>query len=255
MSNATPESLAKQLEQFGRWMYEFDLGNGVKTPTYIETLQPVHAVRHSMIFSFLDGIGFDYRSSAVLDLACNEGYFTFEALARGAQYGLGVDARPENIEKANFIKAHRPGLNCEFAVGDIYNYDYGDRQYDIVFLLGILYHVENPVGLMRLAAKQTSRFLFVETQLCTSPQNIPFGWGVPDRYFEGTDYWVMHQEMDSDGNPLASLGGFSFIPNISAVVSMLRAAGFASVIQLHPNAKVRESQYDKVDRVILVGIK
>jgi tRNA (mo5U34)-methyltransferase len=248
-------NLEQELQKFDDWMYEFDLGNGVKTRTYSESLKPVHAVRHSMIFSFLDSINFNYQQASVIDLACNEGYFTFEAMKRGAKSGLGIDARPLNIDKANFIKANIPTSNCEFKVGDIYNYPYGDKKYEMVFLLGILYHVENPIGLIRIASNLTSKFLFVETQLCTTRGAIPFGWGTSDLYLEGTDYCVLHQEQDSAGNPLASLGGFSFIPNIAAVVSMLRAAGFRSVIQLHPNGLVREPQYDKVDRVILVGIK
>ena len=248
-------NLEQELQKFDHWMYEFDLGNGVKTQTYSESLKQIHAVRHSMIFSFLDGIGFNYSAASVLDLACNEGYFTFEAMQRGAKYGLGIDARSQNIDKANFIKSNRPASNCEFEIGDIYHYPYGDQKFEIVFLLGILYHVENPIGLMRLASNLTSTFLFVETQLCKTNEAIPFGWGSPNHYLAGTDYCVLHQEQDSGVNPLASLGSFSFIPNIAAVVSMLRAAGFRSVIQLHPNALVREPQYDTLDRAILVGIK
>jgi tRNA (mo5U34)-methyltransferase len=248
-------NLEQELQKFDRWMYEFDLGNGVKTQTYSESLQPIHAVRHSMIFSFLDSISFNYPDATLLDLACNEGYFTFEAMKRGAKSGLGIDARPLNIDKANFIKANIPALNCEFRVGDIYDYPYENKKYDVVFLLGILYHVENPIGLLRLAASLTSKFLFVETQLCQTRGAIPFGWGSSDLYLEGTEYCVLHQEQDIEGNPLASLGGFSFVPNIAAVVAMLRAAGFCSVVQLHPNSLVREPQYDKIDRAILVGIK
>lgn len=245
----------QELQKFGRWMYEFDLGNGVKTLTYSESIKQVHAVRHSMIFSFLDGVGFDYSHASVLDLGCNEGYFTFEAIKRGVKSGLGIDARSENIDKANFIKANSQSSNCEFKLADIYQYPYGEQTFDIVFLLGILYHVENPIGLIRLASSLSSKFLFVETQLCKTQGSIPFGWGSPNQYLEGVDYCVLHQEPDSKQNPLASLGGFSFVPNISAVVSMLQAAGFRSVVQLHPNASVQELQYTKVDRAILVGIK
>lgn len=247
--------IEQELQRFGHWMYEFDLGNGVKTTTYSESVKQVHAVRHSMIFSFLDGINFPYHNASFLDLACNEGYFTFEAIKRGAQYGLGIDARPQNIDKANFIKANQQYSNCEFKLGDIYEYPYNSKKFEVVFLLGILYHVENPIGLIRLASNLTEKILFVETQLCKTVGNIPFGWGSPNQYLEGTDYCVLYQEEDSQANPLASLGGFSFVPNIAAVVSMLRAAGFSSVIQLHPNALVREPQYDKIDRAILVGIK
>ena len=44
----------KHPADFGQWMYEFDLGDGVTTPVYLESLKQVHAVRRDMIFGFLD---------------------------------------------------------------------------------------------------------------------------------------------------------------------------------------------------------
>jgi len=249
-----PDTL-REIEKYPGWMYEFDLGDGKKTKTYAKTLQPVHEVRKSMIFEFLDGTGYDYAGSSVVDMACNEGFFLFEMLERGAEYGLGMDIRPDNIEKANLLKRHWGLSHCDFEVGDVFEYDFGETAFDVVFLLGILYHVENPVGLMRLAANCTSRYLFVETQLCVSGDPIPYGWGSPDAHRDGTEYCVLHQEKDWESNPLASVGGFSFIPNLAAVVAMLGAAGFSSIAQLHPNRRVREPQYDNVDRVVLVGIR
>ena len=87
--------------EFGQWMYEFDLGDGVKTPVYLESLKQVHAVRREMIFAFLDGTGFDYKAGSVLDIACNEGYFLFEMLKRGARRGIGIEGRRENLAKAS----------------------------------------------------------------------------------------------------------------------------------------------------------
>ena len=57
--------LIHEMEKYGKWMYEFDLGNGVKTPVYAESLKQVHNVRKSMIFSFLDSIDFNYQSNSL----------------------------------------------------------------------------------------------------------------------------------------------------------------------------------------------
>lgn len=247
--------LKNELAKYGQWMYEFDLGNGIKTPVYTDVINQVNKVRHSMIFSFLDSVSFDYKSASILDIACNEGYFAFEALKRGCKFALGLDIRKENIEKALFIQRALQCQHCEFRQADFFEFE-TQNTYELVFLLGILYHVENPIGLLRKSADMTSKFLFVETQLCQNQQKaIPFGWGIPGQYLEGEEYFVLYDEQE-EANPLASLGNvFSLIPNLPAVIKILRKLGFKSVIQLYPNNQVQEFQYNKVDRVILVGIK
>ena len=246
--------MINNMEKYGKWMYEFDLGNGVKTPVYAESLKQIHNVRKSMIFSFLDSTNFDYQSSSLLDIACNEGYFTFEMLKRGCKLATGIDARKENIEKAIFVKNHLQYTNCKFRQDDIFKFKSEEIGFEVVFLLGLIYHVEDPIGLLRKAASLTSKYLFVETQLCKNDQTIPFGWGTAHHYLEGKSYFVLHQEKD-ELNPLASLQGFSLIPNLYAIIEILRNIGFRSVIQLHPNNETQEFQYTNIDRVVLVAIK
>lgn len=242
-----------QIERFGRWMYEFDLGDGVKTPLYLESLRAVHAVRHDMIFGFLDAIGFDYASATALDIACNEGYFLFELLKRGLASGVGLEGRAENVAKANFIKDHLHYPRAELRETDVLSTDFGTAAYDIVLLLGIVYHVENPIGLIRRAAAASRRYLVVETQLCRTDHPIKFGWGIPDHYHESRSFFVVHDERND--NPLATMGGLSLIPSLDALVQIMRHCGFRSIVQLHPRAEVSESQYERIDRVMVVGIK
>lgn len=239
--------------EFGQWMYEFDLGDGVKTPVYLESLKQVHAVRREMIFTFLDGARFDYAAGSVLDIACNEGYFLFEMLKRGARRGIGIEGRRENLAKAEFIRSRLGFENCEFRQADVLTASYESPPHDVVFLLGIIYHVENPIGLIRKAAAATTRYLFVETQLCKPQGTIPYGWGIPGVHHQAADCFALINEPDD--NPLSAMGGLSLIPNLSAVTTVLRHCGFRDVVQLRPSAAVREPQYDALDRVVLVGCK
>jgi tRNA (mo5U34)-methyltransferase len=239
--------------EFGDWMYEFDLGGGVKTPVYLESLKQVHAVRRDMIFTFLDGAGFDYAAASVLDIACNEGYFLFEMLKRGARHGVGIEGRRENLAKAEFIRARLGFEHCEFRQGDVLTASYESPPHDVVFLLGIIYHVENPIGLIRKAAAAATRYLFVETQLCRPQTTIPYGWGIPGVHHQAADCFAMFAE-PHDHNPLSAMGSLSLIPNLPAVTTVMRHCGFRDVVQLFPGA-VREPQYDAVDRVVLVGCK
>src|SRR5215470_3950243 len=107
------------LADFGKWMYEFDLGDGTRTPVYLDSLKQIHAVRLDMILRFLDAQRFGYGDATVLDIACNEGWFLFELLKRGMRCGLGIEGRQENLAKAEFIKAKLVCSNCEFQLGDV----------------------------------------------------------------------------------------------------------------------------------------
>jgi hypothetical protein len=240
------------LADFGKWMYEFDLGDGTRTPVYLDSLKQVHAVRLDMILRFLDAQRFDYGSATLLDIACNEGWFLFELVKRGMRHGLGIEGREENLAKAEFIKAKLGRSNCEFRLGDVLSTDYGVETHDVVLLLGIVYHVENPIGLLRKAAAAARKYLFVETQLCRPREAISYGWGIPGEYHQTEDCFALVAE---DDNPLAAMGSLSLVPNLAAVTTVMRHCGFRDVVQLRPSDVVREPQFANVDRVVLVGCK
>lgn len=238
------------IERLGPWMYEFEFSDGTRTALLHEDLRAIHAVRRSMIFELLDAVDFD-PCATVLDLACNEGFFSFEFAKRGARDVHGIDARATNIEKASYVR-ERFGLPmCRFSVGDVTTTDLEAGGHDITLLLGIIYHVEDPIKLLRRAARSARRLLIVETQLTKSHPPMRFGWGSPEAR-ESRDHWAMLREDDA-ANELASMRGFSLVPSASAVVSVLRDEGFRSILQLHPNDRVKEPQYEAVDRAIFAG--
>jgi SAM-dependent methyltransferase len=240
------------VERLSPWMYEFTFPDGTRTPLLHEGLRQIHAVRRSMIFEFLEAVEFD-RHATGLDLACSEGYFSFELAKRGARDVLGIDARPNNIEKAQLVR-ERLGLQaCRFELGDVTEAEFGARSFDIVLLLGIVYHVEDPIRLIRRAAAATRRVLFLETQLTKPHPPIRFGWGSPTT-IESPDAFAMLRE-DPATDELSSIRGFSLVPNASAIISILRDTGFRSILQLHPNDAVREPQYDLIDRAVFAALK
>jgi tRNA (mo5U34)-methyltransferase len=238
------------IERLAPWMYEFELGDGTKTPLLHESLRAIHATRRSMIVELLDAVGFEPAAS-VLDLGCNEGYFSFELAKRGAREVLGLDARARNIEKAELVRA-RTGLHaCRFEVADVTERPLPSRAFDLVLLLGLIYHVEDPIRLIRRAAGAARKVLIVETQLTKPHPPIAFGWGSPQPR-STPDYWAMLRE-DPAGQDLNATRGFSLVPSAAAVVSVLREIGFRSIMQLHPNDRAAEEQYVAMDRAVFAG--
>jgi len=237
------------IERFAPWMYEFEFADGTKTPLLHESLRAIHAARRSMIFELLDAANFD-PAATVLDLACSEGYFSFEFGKRGARDVLGIDARAANIEKASYVR-DRLGLGmCRFSIADVTNFELEEGGADVTLLLGIIYHVEDPIRLLRRAARSARRLLIVETQLTKPHPPMRFGWGTPETH-ESRDHWAMLRE--AQDSQLASITGFSLVPSASAVVSVLRDVGFRSIVQLHPNGRTNEPQYEAVDRAVFAA--
>ncbi|HEY0381871.1 MAG TPA: methyltransferase domain-containing protein [Candidatus Elarobacter sp.] len=239
-----------EIERLAPWMYEFTFADGTRTPLMAEHLRAIHAVRLSMIVDVLD-IASLLRGSTVLDVACNEGYFGLELAKRGAADVFGIDSRPRNIEKAEFARDRLALPNCRFTVGDVTEMALPPA--DVVLLLGIVYHVEDPIRLIRRAAAAARAVLFVETQLLKAHEPLRFGWGSPAAR-ESPDAFAMLRE-DPAANDLSAEHGFSLVPNASAIVSVLRDIGFRSIAQLHPNGVIDEPQYTAVDRAVFAAFR
>jgi tRNA (mo5U34)-methyltransferase len=236
-----------------RWMYEFDLGDGVKTPLLTEELRSIHQTREQLIVPAIHEIfpeGLDGKHC--LDVACNEGYFSHVLYKMG---GLvkGIDIREANVARARRIRQildYEP-QRLNFEVQDLFDLANGAQSFDLILFLGILYHLENPIGALRLVHKRARRAVILETQLTRQAAPIVSGWGQTGVTLELEASLALYQETDAETNRLASKNCVSFIPNVAAVRQMLLSAGFTTVRQL-PAAEGLNFQYVQNDRAVFV---
>lgn len=238
------------------WMYEFDLGDGIRTPLLNEELRSVHWSREQMIMPFIDRLfPGSLAGKNCLDVACNEGYFSHLLYRRGAAV-RGIDIRELNIQRAQAVQTYY-GLDPKrlaFSVEDfLHNQDESDS-YDLTLFLGLLYHIENPMGAIRILHRITKSICIVETQLTRQNTPIVSGWGHVSAAKELPASLAVLQEEDMLENRLASLGSLSFIPNAAAVRQFLFSAGFSQVLQIHAQPGLN-AQYANQDRGVFVGIK
>ena len=239
-----------------RWMYEFDLGDGIKTPLLTEELRSVHETREKAIFPLIDRLyPKGLERAHCLDVACNEGYFSQLLYQRGAIV-KGIDIRDLNIQRASRIQElYRMDIErLRFEVADfLLNQDPPDT-YELVLFLGLLYHLENPMGALRILYRITRMLSVIDTQLTRQNTPVESGWGQTSVNLELPASVALLQEEDFENNNLASWKNLSFIPNAAAVKQMLFAAGFSSVLQLAapPGSN---PQYLNNDRGIFVAFK
>lgn len=105
-------------------------------------------------------IALDGRS--VLELGAGPGDLTGFFVDRGCDV-TSIDARPENIRE---LTSRYPGVD-----GRVLDLDGPidplDRQFDVAFIYGLLYHMGDPAALLRWAAAHCSDYALVST--CVSP--------------------------------------------------------------------------------------
>jgi 2-polyprenyl-3-methyl-5-hydroxy-6-metoxy-1,4-benzoquinol methylase len=137
------------------WIYPWQLRDGRVLPIAVDELESVHTTRAEMIEARVRAALRDAGPNATaLDLACNEGWFSQRLLDWGASRVVAVDVREFNLRRARLLRDHYgiADAQLELRQADVFDLDPADLgQFDVVLLLGLIYHVENPMGVIRLA--------------------------------------------------------------------------------------------------------
>lgn len=250
------DELLRQLASPPEWMYPWELAPGVIAPVHADHLTAIHETRLAMMEPavrevLLSAKGGDEGAGAggnVIDLACNEGWFSHRALDFGAAKVLGVDIREVNVERANLV-ADQLGLagdHLEFRCADVFDLDPADvGTFDVVFLLGLIYHLEDPMGAIRKARSLCNRLCVIETQLTRYEDQIEWGRGAAHKAYAPASFAAFFEE-DASENPVASAPGIlSLIPNRAAVEEMGKTAGFSLVEEVEPTATMQHQFIDR----------
>jgi len=159
------------------------------------------------------GLPADLTGLRVLDIGPWDGYFSFEMERRGAQV-TAIDY----VDLDTFRALRRAmGSQVEYRRMDIYELDPArDGRFDITLCLGVLYHLKHPLlGLEKVCAVTNDRCI-VETFVSDGE-----AW---QRGLRPPIPSVEFYERDELGGQLDNWCG----PSVSAVESLVRAAGFAS---------------------------
>ncbi len=250
-------ALRDEIDQPPAWMYPWELGEGTTTPISHPELPDVHRTRLELlegpVRQALSAAGPNAR---VIDMACNEGWFSHRMLEWGASYVLGVDVRDRVIRRAELLRAHCgiPEERLQLRCADVFDLNTAELgTFDVVLCLGLVYHLENPVGAMRIARALTGGICVIEAQLTTQHEPIVLGNGVSDVYEESPASYAARVETDWESDMLASVGGVvSLTPNRAALLQAAGAAGFAD-LEVARALPGHNRQYVLGDRAVLLA--
>ena len=235
------------------WFYEFDLPDGRKTSSYLPSgVAQIHTTRLEMLDSALGPVvNGDWSGQSVIDVACHQGYFASHLARKGCQV-LGVDARPEHVADTELI-ARAYGLpNLRAAQYDInmpFSSDLG--KFDITLMLGLLYHVENPVGAIRLARALTKKACVIETQVVPNMTGV-VDWGSYQFQRPLVASFGIIDETAEIHAPEASTTGICVTPSYEALLFLMRKLGFGRIERIPVPAGGYE-QLASGKRVMVIG--
>jgi tRNA (mo5U34)-methyltransferase len=220
-----------------QWFYDFDLPDGSRTRSYLPPeVANIHPTRVAMLFGALDPIAATtaWSQLSAVDIACHQGYFANLLARKGCRDVLGLDVRTEHLDDARLM-AQACGLtNMRFAQADINSVDATTHgTFDISLMLGLLYHIENPVGALRTARALTRRACVIETQVTPNMTGV-VDWGSYQFQRTMIGSLALIDEMGVTDNPESSTTGICIVPSYEALVWMLRAVGFRRVERIMP---------------------
>jgi tRNA (mo5U34)-methyltransferase len=219
-----------------QWIHILDLGDGIRTPGLWEP-------------SPLDSIGcpVNLQGMTVLDICAADGGYSFAAERRGAARVLATDSWlwgdcPGSSKAAFDFSRDVLSSRVESRYIDVLDHSPNSvGTFDLVFFLGVLYHMRHPLLALERVYSVTKNQLIMETHLDLMDYDRPAIAFYPA------------SELNNDSSNWCG-------PNIMAVEAMLRTVGFRRVVLFHfkpyptrvDNLPVFKGNDDKLD---LTGIK
>jgi tRNA (mo5U34)-methyltransferase len=220
------QSLQERIAAVPYWYHRIALPGGVTTPGWA----PINpAIYH--VPARLDG-------QRVLDVGAWDGYWSFEALKRGARQVLAIDDFSDGIQDSKPVARGAKWATfdlCREALGhDVSVCDRRERSvydvspevlgtFDTVFFFGTLYHLRHPLLALDKLASVCGGWIFVESAILDdfSPYRGGLGQGYPGgqhvmEFYPDAQYGDNHTNW--------------WVPTLHTLGQLVRAAGFTDVL-------------------------
>ncbi|MBT8047584.1 MAG: DUF1698 domain-containing protein [Xanthomonadales bacterium] len=224
------------------WFYAYDLPDGSSTTTYHGIdIQAIHDTRWNMLDACIGHcLGPERGGLTALDLACHQGWFAYNMARSGFSRVLGVDARQSHVDDSSLISQIYEMDQLSFLQGDIHEQTPDQTgKFDVVLMLGLLYHLENPVGALRVCRALCKQLCVIETQIVPGMTGfVDYGSYQYVRPLKGS-FGIIDETGDTHG-PEASVTGVCLVPSLDALLWLLEKVGFSSAEVLEPPQEAYE---------------
>jgi len=211
--------IVEKINSFSRWHYQFDL-QGNLTPIFRQDHINRHNQRKRYFFDpLVRYFGGSLAGKRILDIGCNAGFWSLHAIQNGCDEVVGIDGRQMHVDQASFVFEVNQIAKEKytFVTANIFEVDFRKfGSFDIVFCLGLLYHISKPIVLMEKIAQIANDLLVVDTNVIDRP---------------GSFFNVLHEDIDNPHNAVDY--SLTLRPSREAVLDIIKQFGY-SVIVLKP---------------------
>jgi tRNA (mo5U34)-methyltransferase len=216
----TEASLARRIEMLAPWFQNMNLGGHWTAPDHFLGNYPADKFRR-----IAAELPQDLRGRTVLDIGCNAGFHAIEMKRRGAARVVGIDEDERYLAQAG-LACEVTGCEVELRRLSIYDVALLGETFDVVLLMGVLYHLRHPLLALDLVRAHVARDMLVFQSLQRGSSEVA---GLREDYeFEDTDLFhnpgfprlhFVEREYAHDWTNW-------WIPNRACAEAMLRASGF-----------------------------
>jgi tRNA (mo5U34)-methyltransferase len=215
------DALQAQVDALAPWFHNVHLPHGVRTAPD----QPYGDFPAFKWREIGSAVPADLSGWRVLDVGCNSGFYSVELARRGARV-TAIDIDPHYLRQARWV-AEVLGLEdaIEFRQMPVYQLAHLHETFDLVWFMGVLYHLRHPLLALDILRRRTGRLMVMQTM--TMPglarAGTPADLSMAERERLRSDDWpkmafIEHRVENDPTNWWA--------PDRATVEAMLRSAGF-----------------------------
>ena len=231
------QRVRQRVVELAPWFHNYEIAKDIWTNAEGASPGPDYPARRwAQIKPWFD----DVAGKDCLDVGCSSGFFSLKATEMGAASVLGVDSGEQirAIEQAKFA-AETLMLQGDFQTVSVYDLPQLGRTFDVVFFMGVLYHLRHPLLALEALRKVCGGTLILQTITTPSSGRVAEVPGV------SKDVQLNSPQMADSRFPsaqfieggLAGDGSCWFVPNVEGVAAMLRSCGFKPGEFIFPNGQ------------------